>query len=152
MAESVDRLLVSEVARRAGVNVQTVLYYERRGIIPTANRRPSGYREFDPQTVEMIGFVQRAQELGFTLTEITELLALRSSEGAKCNDVRKRAVEKLNLIEEKIEQLDAMGEALQRLIQSCSGRGPARDCPIIEAIQQEGGRIPQMKTLVRRKR
>ncbi len=152
MAGNKRKLLVGEVARRAGVNVQTVLYYERRGIIPQAERRTSGYREFDPQTVDLIGFIQRAQELGFTLTEITGLLELRSSTGAKCKEVREKAVEKLDLIEIKIGRLDAMRTVLRQLVRSCSGRGPVRDCPIIEAIQQTGKPEPELKTSMRRKR
>ncbi len=131
-------LLVSEVARGAGVNPQTVLFYERRGLIPKAGRRPSGYREFDPETVDVIGFIQRAQELGFTLSEISELLSLRTTDDATCAEVRERASQKLRLIEDKISRLRAMHRGLAKLVRSCSaGKRPVDECVIIQALQQE---------------
>ena len=136
MDRTTKRLLIGEVARAAGVNLQTVLFYERQGLIPKAGRRPSGYREFDPQTVDLIGFIQHAQELGFTLKEIVELLALRDNEGAECSDVQARATQKLRAIQKKIQQLDAMRTALDQLVRTCSGQGSIRECAIIEALQE----------------
>ena len=72
---------IGEFAHDAGVNVQTVRYYERRGLLPEPDRRPSGYREYGPDALDRLHFIKRAQELGFTLTEIRELLALRLDPG-----------------------------------------------------------------------
>ena len=83
-----ERLRTGEVAARAGVNVQTLRYYERRGLLKKPGRRASGYREYSPDAVRLIRFIKRAQELGFTLTEIEDLLRLRSDQTAKCSDVR----------------------------------------------------------------
>ena len=131
-------LLISEVARGAGVNPQTVLFYERRGLIPKAGRRSSGYREFDPETVDVIGFIQRAQELGFTLNEISELLSLRDTDDATCAEVCERTSQKLRLIDAKIERLRAMRRGLAKLLRLCSaGKRPVDECVIIQALEKD---------------
>lgn len=126
---------IGEVSRRAGVGVETVRFYETRGLIGRPARpRNGGYREYPEDTVRRIRFVRRAQRLGFSLSEIMELLELESVAGAGCADVRERAVAKLADVETRMESLDRIKGALEVLIRACPGRGPARKCSILEAI------------------
>ena len=127
-------LSIGEVADRAGVGVQTIRYYERRGLVSEPPRSSGGFRQFPERTVRRIRFIKRAQGLGFTLEEIEELLNLRADESASCSDVRSRAVAKLHEIDEKIDELREMREALQELVDACSGEGPVSECPCLEAL------------------
>src|SRR2546422_483533 len=131
-------LRIGELARRAGVKIDTIRFYERQGILPEPPRRESGYREYPPETVATVRFIKRAQELGFTLREARELLNLRAVPRATCGDVVKRARSKVAQIEQKIRDLQAMREALTTLMASCSGRGSVARCPIIESLAGEG--------------
>jgi MerR family mercuric resistance operon transcriptional regulator len=103
-----ERLRIGEVARGAGVSIQTLRYYERRGLLKRPDRRPSGYRQYAPDTIRWIRFIKRAQELGFTLTEIQDLLWLRDDQNANCADVRARASKKIDDIDHKIDSLGSM--------------------------------------------
>ena len=133
-----ESLKIGEVARRAGVNLQTIHYYERRGLLPEPPRTPSNYRLYPEDTVRRVRFVKRAQELGFTLKEIEELLALRASPRSRCAGVRKRAQAKVEDIDGKIRALQGMRKALNGLIAECSGKGPVSECPILDALDPEG--------------
>jgi len=129
------RMTVGELARRAGVGVQTVRYYERRRLLPEAARRASGYREFTPAALDRLRFIRRAQELGFTLAEIAELLALRLDPRTTAADVKARARGKIAEIDAKIRDLERIRHALAHLAGRCrGGRGPAGDCPLLEAL------------------
>lgn len=128
----------SEVARLAGVNVETLRFYERKGILPEPPRRESGYREFPADTVALIRFVKRAQELGFSLREIKGLLELRDLPRPSRADIRRVASDKITEIETKIRDLEAIRAALGRLVQACSGRGAIAGCPIVEALACDG--------------
>jgi len=122
------------LARRCGVNFETVRYYEQQGLIPEPARTASNYRIYDEEMVERVRFVTRAQELGFTLKEIRELLALRARPGARCATMRARAHAKIDDIDAKLETLQAMRRALARLTKECGGRGPVTHCPILGAL------------------
>ncbi len=126
-------LRTGEVARAAGVNVETLRYYERRGILAEPTRRRSGQREYPADTVDIVRFIKRAQELGFTLAEIEDLLALRESRSRACGDVRAAATTKIAEIEAKIRNLRAIKRALTTLVKSCDGESE-RECPILEAL------------------
>jgi Hg(II)-responsive transcriptional regulator len=129
---------VSDVARAASVNIQTLRYYERRGLLADPSRRPSGYREYEPETVQRVRFIKRAQELGFTLAEIGELLVLREEAGRR-PDGRARAAAtataKIEQIDDKLRQLTAMRAALAQLVAACQCDHAAMECPIIEALE-----------------
>jgi Hg(II)-responsive transcriptional regulator len=125
---------IGEVAARAGVNVQTLRFYERRGLLKPPARRPSGYREYSPEAVRVVRFIKRAQELGFTLAEIEELLRLREDRRASCPEVRAAGSAKIADIDQKIRSLRAMRRALQVLVDSCRREGSTRECPILEAL------------------
>ena len=132
-----ERLTISELAKQGGVNLQTIRYYERVGLLPKPPRSASGYRLFSPDGVHRIRFIKRAQELGFSLKEIKELLVLRIHPGSTSADVRKRAECKIADIEEKIKSLRAMKKALVRLTATCCGEGLASECPILERLSSE---------------
>ena len=101
-----ETMTIGELAREAGVGVQTVRYYERRRLLPTASRRASGYREFTRGALERLRFIRRAQELGFTLAEIAELLALRLDPHTTAADVKARAEQKIEEIDRRIHDLE----------------------------------------------
>lgn len=123
------------VAREGGVNIETIRYYERRGLLPKAGRLASGYRAFQPEAVRRIRFIKHAQALGFSLKEIKELLSLRATPRARCADVRARAAEKIGEIDQKLRALRAMKRALEKLVTECTaGAAPATDCPILESL------------------
>ena len=127
-------MLLSEAASASGVNVETIRYYERRGLLPRPPRTRSGYRQFSPEAVRRVRFIKRAQELGFSLREIKDLLALRLDPDTDCADVRRRAVAKSADIDRKIRDLRRMKKALDRLAAACPGRGAASACPILEGL------------------
>ncbi len=133
-------LKVGELARRSDVNLQTIHYYERRGLLPRPPRSASNYRLYTREAVQRVRFIKRAQELGFTLKEIGELLSLRAAPGAGCADVRREADAKLRDAEGKIRTLQAMRRALMKLVRECSGKGPVTNCPILEALDSEDTR------------
>ena len=129
-----ESLRTGEVARRAGVNVETLRFYERRGILPEPPRRESGYREYPPETVDLIRFVKRAQELGFSLEEIRELLDLRDGPRRRTGKAARLVKSKVAEIEHKIHDLEAMREALAGLLSACERKGTRASCPIIESL------------------
>lgn len=129
-----SRLRIGDVATRAGVNVETLRYYERRGILRSPKRSAAGYREYPPDTVRLIRFIKRAQELGFTLDEIEDLIALRQTPGTRRNKVRELAASKLQAIDEKIARLSAMRDALSPMVEECSCSAETVTCPILEAL------------------
>lgn len=128
----------SKLARAADVNIETLRYYEKRGLLPEPPRRPSGYRVYPEATVDRLRFIKGAQTLGFTLDEIRDLLDMRIDTQANRADVRRRAAEKVADIQEKIKALQGMEEALQHLIGQCHGSGSTADCPILDAIPSFG--------------
>jgi MerR family mercuric resistance operon transcriptional regulator len=131
-----DRFMkIGELASRAGVHIQTVRYYERRGLLPEPERRPSGYREYGPEIVDRLHFIKRAQELGFTLAEIRELLALRLDPRTPAAAVKARAEAKIADIDRKLHDLERIKHALVHLAGRCrGGRGPIGDCPLLDAL------------------
>ena len=125
---------IGDVASRAGVNTQTLRYYERRGILGEPKRSASGYREYPTDTVRLIRFIKRAQELGFTLTEIEELIALRQTTSRRRAKVRELAAAKMRDIDEKLARLQAMRSALYTLVEDCACGAETLSCPILEAL------------------
>jgi Hg(II)-responsive transcriptional regulator len=124
----------SEVADLAGVNPQTLRYYERRGLLPTPPRSASGYRSYPDDTVRVIRFVKRAQELGFTLDEVEELLQLSRGGPSSCDSARVMARAKLDDLAAKIADLERMRDSLRQLVDTCVRPRAERDCPLLEAI------------------
>ena len=131
-----ENLTIGQIAKKARVNVETVRYYERRGLIPKPLRKESGYRQYPEETVARIQFIKHAKELGFSLNEISELFSLKVDKNTTCADVKNRAEGKIADIEEKIHALQKMKKTLTRLAKECRGRGPASECPILEALEK----------------
>src|SRR2546427_1298955 len=128
-----DGFKTSEVAKQGGVNLETIRYYERRGLLPKPPRTPAGYRTFGTDAVKRLRFIKHAQELGFSLKEIKELLNLRVRPGSICADVRQKAEAKITDVDEKIRHLQEIKKALAQLTNTCSGRGPISTCTILQA-------------------
>lgn len=131
-------LTIGQVAEAAEVNIQTIRYYERRGLFPTPRRTPSGYRQYAVEAVNRIRFIKHAQELGFSLQEIQELLGLRVRDGAACDAVAQRTRTKLKVVEQKIRDLQRMRRTLEQLAEACTARRPTDECPILEALAGDG--------------
>lgn len=125
----------SEVAVEAGVNVQTLRYYERRGLLPEPDRSASGYRAYPTQAVRTVRFVKGAQQLGFSLEEIESLLDLAAGGPESCDAAKSLAEEKLAQLEQKITSLTAMRDSLRQLVATCRRTKDRRVCPIFDAIE-----------------
>ncbi len=134
--KNMKTLTTGELAKETGVNIETIRYYERLGLIPEPPRRVSGYREFTPKYVERIRFIKRAQALGFTLLEISELLAVADGHPA-CKDIRKFAEDKVEDIEVRMHDLQKIKAVLNDLIKKCLGKRKISECPIIESLSQK---------------
>jgi len=130
-------LRIGRLAQEVGINLETVRFYERQGLLPRPPRSASGYRLFPADAPRRLKFIKRAQELGFSLREIRELLALRVSPRTDSTEIRKRTESKIADIESKIRTLDSMRKALKKLVQSCAGCAPHSKCPILESL--DGG-------------
>lgn len=127
-------LTIGQVAKAANVNVETVRYYQRRGLLPEPAKPLGGHRRYGTDDVTRLQFIKRAQALGFTLDDVDSLLGL---EGAhRCEDTHDLAVRKLALIDEKLAGLAAMRLALAGLIQQCGNGADTRECPIVHALAQ----------------
>ena len=132
-----EKLSIGQVARRAGVGVETVRYYEREGLLEEPPRRASGYRQYSEEVVKRIGFIKRAKELGFSLKEITELLLLRVDAQTPCDEVKQRTEAKIAEVERKVVELRRMRQALLQVHSLCTGPGPTGRCPMLEALDQQ---------------
>jgi MerR family mercuric resistance operon transcriptional regulator len=127
----------AEVATEAGVNIQTLRYYERRGLLAAPARLPSGYRDYRPETVRTVRFVKRAQQLGFSLEEIEALLDLAAGGPASCEAAKALAAEKISALDERIATLAAMRESLRRLVTTCERPPHRRECPLLTAFADD---------------
>jgi len=133
----VEALTIGRLARLGGVNLETIRYYEREGLLQKPPRTPAGYRLFPSENARRLRFIKRAQELGFSLGEIRRLLALRMKPGTKRGDIRARTEAKIADIEQKILTLEAMKKALRKMTNRCDGCGPLAECPILESLDEE---------------
>jgi len=129
-------MTIGELAQRAGVGVETVRYYQRRCLLAQPERPFRSYRRYGEDALRRLRFIRRAQELGFSLKEIRELLDLRVAPGTTCADVRGRAMATIARIEGKLRDLERMRAALNALAAACRGSGPAGECPILDALEQ----------------
>ena len=129
-------LTIGKIARAVGLGVETVRFYERQGLIPPPARSPAGYRLYDADAIVRLRFIGRAKTLGFTLGEIGELMGLRATPEACCDDVRARAVAKIADIDSKMEQLLAMKRGLSELVAQCDGAPPSTACPLLSALAE----------------
>lgn len=132
-------LTIGRLARQAGVHVETLRFYERKGLLPRPPRSASGYRMFPADAARRLRFIRRAQELGFSLKEIGELLSLRVSSRTTRAAIRARTEAKIADIQEKIGSLESMERTLRKLTKGCDGCAPLGNCPILESLDREGG-------------
>lgn len=130
-------LTIGAVARRAGVGIDTIRYYEREALLPPPQRRASGYRDYGLDVVERLRFIRRAKDLGFTLEEIRELLMLSTDRERGVKSVKQRAEARLAEVEGRIRELQRMKRGLAQLIEACPGHGPLEHCPILRALGGE---------------
>lgn len=128
---------IGQLARLSGAGVETIRYYEREGLIAKPPRRSSGYREYPEDTLSRLRFIRRAKALGFSLKDIKELLELRVTPGATCADIRERAEAKIADVRDKLAMLRQMEQSLVKLTDTCQGRGPLSDCPILDALEEQ---------------
>ena len=131
-------LTIGQVATAANVNIQTIRYYERRGMFAAPRRTASGYRQYAQDAVSRLRFIKHAQELGFSLKEIQELLGLRVRHGAACDAVERKTRDKIDLVQQRIRDLQRMKRTLDRLAAACEARRPTDECPILEALADHG--------------
>ena len=127
-----DNLTIGILAKRGGVNVETIRYYQRRGLLHEPSKPSGGFRRYPQESVKRVLFIKRAQSLGFTLEETLGLLAL--DERKACLETRGIAVHKLELIEQKIADLSKMRKSLARLVRSCDESSTGAPCPIIHLL------------------
>lgn len=129
-------LTTGQVAKAVGVNIQTIRFYEREGILAPPRRSRSGYRQYTEETVRVLSFIKRAQELGFTLKEARELLKLRSAGPKQREGARKAAESKVADIDQRIRDLAAIKDALGSLLSACACHEGEVTCPILEALER----------------
>jgi Hg(II)-responsive transcriptional regulator len=127
---------IGQIASQASVNIQTLRYYERRGLLPSPGRGSSGYRDYEPDAVDRVRFIKHAQALGFTLHEIAELLALRVRSDRACARVEARGESAIARIDEKLAQLHRIRDALTRLVTACRRQDLTGECPILHALEE----------------
>jgi MerR family transcriptional regulator, copper efflux regulator len=130
----VKRMRIGEVAQCSGLGIETIRYYEREGLLAEPERKPSGYRQYDESAVARLQFIRRTKELGFTLSEIKELLALWFDTNTQCMHFRKRAETKIVDINQKIRLLQKMKRSLQKLMKQCESRDSIEDCPLLQGL------------------
>jgi MerR family transcriptional regulator, copper efflux regulator len=130
-----DSIGIGTLARRAGVSIDTVRYYERGGLLAPKARLASGYRRYSELEVARLRFIRRAQALGFSLKEVKQLLTLSNLRDV--SRIKRAAQEKLTDVEERIASLERVRKGLASLIAACPGHGRAADCPILKALGDE---------------
>jgi MerR family copper efflux transcriptional regulator len=136
-------LTIGAVAKHTGFSIDTIRFYERKGLLPDPVRRPSGYRIYHADTLERLRFIRRAKNLGFQLDEIIELLALSEDNQQGVKGVRQRARQHLEKITQRIETLQRIRDSLTQLVDACPGKGDTDNCPILHALTDENDLIPK---------
>ncbi len=129
-----EKITIGQLAKKVNVNLETIRYYERRGLLLEPPRNKSGHREYSLEEVKRTKFIKRCQVLGFSLNEISELLSLRVGPGTTCGDVKARVEDKIMEVEKRIADLEKIREALLRMSGKCIGKGPVGQCPILEEL------------------
>ncbi|MBD2860288.1 Hg(II)-responsive transcriptional regulator [Spongiibacter sp. KMU-158] len=132
------RTPISQLAKSAGVNVETIRYYERQNLIEQPNKPPQGYRQYPEDTLTKVLFIKRAQHLGFTLAEIHALIELSTG---SCHEVQHLAEHKLDIVQAKIKDLKRLENSLKQLVTSCQSNPDTASCPVIDALVPVGRRL-----------
>jgi Hg(II)-responsive transcriptional regulator len=129
-----NNISIGMLAKQVNVNIETIRYYERIGLLAEPPRNKSGHRQYSTEEVIRTEFIKRCQVLGFSLKEIQEILELRMMPRSTCADMQSRVADKLTAVDKKINELTQIRDALTRLQKKCTGRGPIGKCPIIEEL------------------
>jgi len=127
-------MTIGKLAKQAAVSIDSIRFYERRGLLAPAARTESNYRLYPLEAAARLRFIKRAQNLGFTLSETREFLDLSHDPSASKADIKRKTREKIADIRARMADLGRMLKALEQLDQSCDGRGPIGDCPILHAL------------------
>lgn len=130
-----NMLNIGQVAKQTGVTVEAIRFYEKQKLIATPRRSDSGYRQYPLETIKRVRFIQHAKDVGFTLKDVGELLALRRESGSSCTDIKLCTLKKIEEIDQKINDLNKIRDALGRMIMKCSGQGSLSECPILEELE-----------------
>ncbi|HET7663519.1 MAG TPA: heavy metal-responsive transcriptional regulator [Rhodanobacteraceae bacterium] len=133
---TLNHMRIGTVARKCGVSIDTIRYYEREGLLLPPQRRASGYREYDEEALDRLRFIRRAKDLGFSLDDIRELLSLSGDREHGVKGVKQRAQRRLALVDERLVQLQRMRDGLEELIANCPGHGALGKCPILRALSE----------------
>lgn len=126
---------IGDLASAAGVNPQTVRYYEKRGLLPKPRRTDAGYRRYDSSSIVRLRFIRRAQAVGFSLREIDQLLSLRYDDASSCNEVKHIAAAKATEVRERIAQLRIVERVLNRMIHNCDKSSQSSECALLDALE-----------------
>ena len=134
--KNIERTMsIGALAKKSGIGIETIRYYERIGLLVPLERKASGYRVFNTESFKTLRFLKHAQELGFSLAEIKELLKLRADKESRCEDVQTRALKHLQDVEEKIEKLESIQVVLSKLIRQCRSKKTSDRCPILDCFE-----------------
>jgi MerR family copper efflux transcriptional regulator len=134
---------IGQIAAAAAVNIQTIRYYERRGLLLPSERSSSGYRQYDRDSLLRLRFIKHAQALGFSLKEVEELLSLRVRHGAACQAVERRTRAKIDVIDRKLRELDRLKRTLADLTAACRARKRTSECPVLEALEDDNDKLAE---------
>lgn len=137
--KNTQNLTIGVLAEEAGVGVETVRFYERKGLIKKPAKKQSTYRQYSPEDAKRIRFIKRAQDLGFTLREIKDFFALNGDSSSTCGDIQKRAENKIIEVEAKIKDLQRMKRSLKELANACGdGKQALAECRILDCFESGG--------------
>ncbi len=128
---------IGQAAKASGVSAKMIRYYEQTGLIPPADRKASGYRDYSDTDVHMLRFIRRARDLGFSVAKIGDLLGLWRDKARQSSEVKRIASDHIEALERKIRDLQAMAATLKDLVRSCRGDDRAA-CPILDGLAEEG--------------
>lgn len=132
---------IGQVAKHAGVTVETIRFYESQALIPEPPRSESGYRQYTSETIQRVRFIQRAKELGFSLKDIHALLTLRNKPNTTCAGVKAQALKKITEVDEKMLDLTRIRRALTDLVDQCDAEADLSECPILDALDDKDDRV-----------
>ncbi|MDZ4660130.1 MAG: heavy metal-responsive transcriptional regulator [Pseudomonadota bacterium] len=136
MGKAENTMSIGVLSRQSGIGIETIRYYERLGLLTPVGRKTSGYRVFNNDSFKTLRFLKHAQELGFSLAEIKDLLKLRANKESRCEDVRVKASKHLQGVESKIEKLESIRTVLSKLIRQCRSKKTSDSCPILDCFEE----------------
>ena len=131
-----ENMSIGDLSKISGVGIETIRYYERMGLLKPIARKSSGYRIFNKDSYRTLRFLKHAQKLGFSLSEIKDLLRLRANKESRCKDVKTRAEKHLKNVEARIERLESIRHVLSQLIQQCRSRKTNDSCPVLDCFEE----------------